>query len=224
MSSEDYGLVESILASVQWDRWQFMLSARKLCRQDVVVISHGHRDHLAANLLEKDIVLIPGWLRLPSELQRLGALVTVDYSSAVSKKLLLANIWTGRLRRILGHPIQRLHGSWWVASSGLTNVVFVGDLDLHETQLIAEFINHLLQAEQHVSGILLPSYGGIDGSHGALKVNELANAVENLAFDLKDVYKVKAAALPHPVEATWADYNAFRLPAVSDVGTRVSNL
>ncbi len=36
----EYGIVESILASVQWDRWKFMLSASKLVKQNVAVISH----------------------------------------------------------------------------------------------------------------------------------------------------------------------------------------
>jgi hypothetical protein len=216
----EYGLVESILASVQWDRWKFMLSAKKLCKQDVAVISHGHRDHWATNLAQMNAVLIPQQVMVPNECGTLHNLVRVDYSAAVSKNLLLTNLWTGRLRRILGHHVRKLHGHWWIARSGEVNVIFVGDLDLHETQLIAEFTTHLLQTDQLVSGVLLPSYAGVEEAHGVHKPNEMRKAVESLAFDLKDLYGTKVAALPHPIVAQWADYNASVLPALSEVTTR----
>lgn len=224
MSSDEYGVVESILASVQWDRWQFMLSAPKLTRQDIAVISHSHQDHWATNLVEKHQVLAPRTVKIPSQFQGLRAIVPVDYSVAISKRLRLARIWTRRLERILGHPVTRLHGDWWIASSGEASILHVADLNLHEPSPILEFAAHMLQTEQSLTNAILPSYGSLRNAHGARGPAELSNQVQDLVFDLKDLYRLRIAALPNPLVASWADYNAAMLPSIADVATGTADL
>jgi hypothetical protein len=217
MGSE-YGIVESILASVQWDRWKFMLSAPKLVKQDVAVISHGHRDHWATNLAEKDIVLVPRDVGVSKGSALISNIVPVDYSVRIGKlNLVLFN--RQRLRNFLRMPIPKPHTFWWMVDSKTrqqrTRVVFIGDLNMEDVSVARALVAELFKRDLPIHGSILPSFGGVS-RHNTESPMQLAIALEGLAHEFHDVHGITIAALPHPVSANWADYNATQLQSIID--------
>lgn len=213
----EYGLVESILASVQWDRWRFNLSAKKLCKQDVAVISHSHEDAWRARLAEKDLVIVPRGLRVPQRFHSLRNILEVDYSTRVDR-LALTPVYRSTVARVTELRIpKRLHSVWWHAAgktkSAEANVIFVGDMDLPEGEYLLTFIGRLLEINRPVQGIILPSYGGVVNAHGAGTLPlQLAQEVERTAVELHDLYGLRLFGVPHPIsEAPWAERNAVEL-------------
>jgi len=198
MCSDEYGVVESILASVQWDRWQFMLSAWKLVKQNVAVISHSHRDHWTKNLAEKDVVLVPQEVTVPNELQYLKNVHCVEYS-ARSGKLGLIELNQRRLAMFLNTRVPKPHAFWWLVNAGShfrrTRVLFIGDMDANDMPTARSFVAEMFERGLRIHGALLPSFGGVS-THDAKHPAELAVAVESLAYELRDIHGVMVGALP----------------------------
>jgi len=219
--SEEYGLVESIFASVQWDRWRFMLSAPRLCKQDVAVISHSHKDHWATNLPEKDAVFIPQEVEVPQQYRSLTNLYRVDYSARLDR-LDFIKLDQKRLARYLGKSVPAPHAFWWLVAPThrheKARVMFVGDANRNDLSLLRETVAEMFGQDTPLHGVVTRSFAGLIG-HGAETPRGLAEAMEDLAYDLRDIYGVILGALPHPVNAGWADYNATTLPALSDCKT-----
>ena len=213
MSSEDYGLVESILASVQWDRWQFMLSTRKLC-EFAAVLSHGDGDH-------KDPALKVQTVFVPKEMERLvPARLGVKYveNQAVHGQLLLSTAPARVVGRVLKMKVPKLHAIWWVVSTRereptqRTAVLFVGDLNRKDIELVYSFCEAIVGRAYPLKGVLLPSFGGLKDAHGSAgDPLLLCEEVAEVAFKLKGDFGMALGALPHPVPAEWADHNATSL-------------
>ena len=211
--SEEYGSVESILASVQWDRWQFMLSARKLCKF-AAVLSHGDRDH-------KDSALEVQTVFVPKEMERLvPARLGVKYveNQAVHGQLLLSTVPARVVGRVLKMKAPRLHAIWWIVSTRepkptqRTAVLFVGDLNRKDIELVYLFCEVIVRRPYPLKGVLLPSFGGIRDAHGSAgDPLLLCEEVAQVAFKLKGDFDMTLGALPHPVPAEWADHNATSL-------------
>jgi hypothetical protein len=206
----EYGLVESILASVQWDRWKFMLSAKKLCKQDVAVVSHSHLDHWATNLVQKDVVMVPAEVTVPRQLLNARNILRVSYSAKV-RPLHLIKLGAREIAAFVrNESIRHVHASWWIIDSQKTRVLFIGDLDAPDVGAVRAFVGRAYEQDLKVQGTILPSYGGVS-THRAREPTQLSETVTKLAYALHDVYRIRMAALPHPIEAEWADYNAQAL-------------
>jgi hypothetical protein len=212
----EYGLVESILASVQWDRWKFMLSAKKLCKQDVAVISHGHRDHWPANLAQKDVALVPWQVTVPREFHGLQNIHRVEDSAQLGK-LRFVELNQRRVASFLDTHVPKPHASWWLASAGQhsrpTRVLFVGDVDVKDVPVARTTVIEMSERGFPLHGILLPSFGGVL-THGAGAPKELSISIRDLAYEARDAHNIVVGALPHPIDAAWADYNASKLQSI----------
>ena len=199
------------MASVQWDRWQFMFSAKKLHKLKINphLLSHGHfGDHLwiadPAQLL-----LVPEEIRFPNDIKHNNT-VYVGRHATVGKM---------HFTKLRGHDVGRLigdetvdstHAFWWIVDSAKTRALFIGDMDLADVRVARAFIERSYDQDLKIHAILLPSFGGVT-THGSLQPLKLANTMSELAYDLRDIYRITIAALPHPVEADWANYNATHL-------------
>jgi len=214
MRTED--LVASIFASFQWDCWKFALPfAKPLLKVNMAVVSHNHRDHLATNLPEKDVVLIPSRIEVPSCFANLRSLLRVDRYEQFGA-VVFSLMDRRAISEFLRCPVKRPHAFWWVVSCLGVRVLFIGDLWAEDVETAEWFASKMFEKDLSLNGVLLPSYGGVK-KHGAVAVRELGLNVENLAFWLKDVFHVTVGALPHPVEAKWADYNAVKLENLAGV-------
>jgi hypothetical protein len=212
MGSE-YGIVESILASVQWDRWKFMLSAPKLVKQDVAVISHGHRDHWATNLAEKDVVFIPREVEVPSGLSLIRNAIAVDYSEKIDK-LRFIKLRRDRIANFIqDEDTPTPHAFWWLVMSKQTRTLFIGDLNVRDVTVARAFVAEMSKRDLPLAAAVLPSFGGVS-SHDSKWPRQLTFSVEELGYDLRDVYGMVLGALPHPVNANWATYNASPIPSI----------
>jgi len=111
--------VMSILVSVQWDCWRFMLPAKPLLNLDVAVVSHGDLDHWHQNFWEKDLLLVPWWLRIPDRFSCLKNIYRVGSTVSVGQlefKVLLAKLcWRWLSIERLTHT---LIGGWSETSVG----------------------------------------------------------------------------------------------------------
>jgi len=215
--SEEYGLAERILTSAQYDRWRFMLSAQKLCRQDVAVISHSHIDAWSANLPQKDVVVIPAGLRVPENHRGLRNILQVEYSARIDG-LSLTPIYRSTVERLTTLRIpKKLHAVWWhiKGTSGPeeANIIFLGDMDVSEGKYLLSFVGRLLELNRAVQGVILPSYGGVKYAHGAESLpQQLAQEVERTALELRDLYGLHLFAAPHPLpEPAWAELSAVEV-------------
>lgn len=216
MSNEEYGLVESILTSVQWGRWQFMLSAPKLCDQDVAIVAHSHRDDWATNFTEKDTVLVPRDVSVPAQYGGLRSVLLVDNGVRIGK-LQFACLRPQTVASITQLSLRRLHSFWWLVSvKGKAQTLYVADADVQDIGHIQRFTDAMLGRGRPLEMVMLPSYGRVKGTHGSKEPLDLSSAIERLAFVLKDVYSLTVTALPHPIDADWADYNAVTLPSLAD--------
>jgi hypothetical protein len=183
-----------------------MLSAKKLCRQDVAVVSHGHRDHWATNLVEKDVVLVPRETRVPMKLAPIRNIVSVDYSEKTGS-IQFVKLGRERLSALLEERISTPHAFWWLARSKQTRVLFVGDVNVEDVPVARAFVAEMSKRDLPLSAAILPSFGGVSGHNSELP-RQLASSIERLSYDLQDVHGMVLGALPHPVDAKWATYNA----------------
>lgn len=206
------------MASVQWDRWQFMLSAPRLVKQDVTVISHSHRDHWARNLAEKDVILVPQEVSVPTEHRSLTTIVAVSYAERIGKMRFI-KLDRRRLHLYLDQTVDTPHAFWWLVSSkhhdNVCRVIWVADANVRDAVLLRATVAEMFRRGTPIHGAILPSFGGVS-AHGTMASTELATAIEGLAHDLRDIHGATIGGLPHPVDATWADYNAVRLPSIDD--------
>jgi len=199
--------VMSILVSVQWDCWRFFLPAKPLVKLHVAVESHGDLDHWHSNLRRKDLVLVPWKLRIPDKYASLKNIVRVDRSIRVSKlKFTCLDLWT--LKRLLQEEIKQPHAFWWLAESENAKVLFVGDVDAEDVSILRSTIHVMHQQKVALHSVLLPSYGGVT-THGARNPTEISQLIKEIAQELQGC--VVLGALPHPVHAEWANFNAVRM-------------
>ena len=202
------------MASVQWDRWQFMLSTPKLCKQDVAVISHSHRDHWATNLTEKDTIFLPASVVIPKGFQSLRNVYRVEYSTHM-EKLRLTALNQDRLEALLRPAVPKPHAFWWLVSTGpqqrRARVLFIGDVAMNDVSTARAMIAEMFRRDLPIHGVLLPSFGGVL-AHEAKHAMDLATSIERFAYECRDIHDITVAALPHPIDASWADYNAAPVP------------
>jgi L-ascorbate metabolism protein UlaG (beta-lactamase superfamily) len=202
-------LVESIFASVQWDCWRFMLPAKPLLKLDVAVVSHGHADHWHPNFQQKDVVLVPAEVAVPSQFNNLSNIIRVSSDESLGSIRFMKVGWQS-LATFIRKRISQPHAFWWLVRAGSARVLFVGDADLEDVALLERFTDKMFEQGLPLHGVLLPSFGGVAG-HGAGGARELSAALGEFARELRGRYDVKIGALPHPVNADWADYAAVRL-------------
>jgi L-ascorbate metabolism protein UlaG (beta-lactamase superfamily) len=199
--------VMSILVSVQWDRWRFMLPAKPLLKLDVAVVSHGHADHWHPNFWSKDVVVTPLQVSPPHQYKCLRNIIRIDDSLSLGR-LKLRKIGRRELAVLLKADVETPHAFWWLAESPDTRVLFVGDMNLGDVRRVERFMAVTRYQDPSIRCVILPSFGGMDGHGGAGR--EVCANVKSLAFDLSEAYNVLLGALPHPISADWADFNAVR--------------
>jgi hypothetical protein len=210
-------IVKSILASVQWDVWKFPLSARRLIKPEVVVISHRHLDHWDRNIQRFDMALIPYGIQIPEQFENLKNIISVSDFCKV-EKIRFTPIGPTLLASLLQYPVSSLHARWWLSAYRNTRVLFVGDVDARETGIIEAFVSKMFEQDRPLSGLLLPSYG-LTETHG----EGVAFAIAELAEKLRNTFNVKIGGLPHPIYADWADYNAVRAHSLADICVQPSD-
>ena len=202
--------VESILVSLQWDRWRFMLPAKPILNLDAAVVSHGHMDHWHRNFYHKDLILVPWEVRVPKQFAGLRNILRVNHHQFL-KRMYLVKINGRDLRRLLSiSSIPTPHSIWWIAASSGTRVLFIGDMNVADVETAKIFVEEMFRVNQPLHGLILPSFGGVLG-HGAKKAMEISHKIADLAYHVRDEYNVKLGGLPHPVDAEWADYNAIKV-------------
>jgi len=211
--------IETLLAEIQFDRWVFGFPTK------FTVVSHGHVDHdpiRHINGLEFDFPepLIFGeryanaWVR-HQEFARKRVEGPVrfpahyplrDGVSVRVKGVKITCLGPNTVAKYVGIQGKvQLHADWWLLATRKLLVLFVGELNLPEIPLL----DRLLHSPQ-IDAVLLPSYGKIEPpKHGVSKPEELAEAVKNLALQLKARGK-SVYALPHPVTPDWALKSAIR--------------
>ena len=199
--------VMSILVSVQWDCWRFMLPAKPLLNLDVAVVSHSHLDHWHENFWRKDVVLIPWKLRVPDAFASLRKVLQVDGKISI-KGLKFWCLGPWDLSRLLQREVKKTHAFWWLVSGNEANVLFIGDLDVGDVKVALDVTQTLLKRGVVLHGVLLPSFSGVT-THSAKNPRELSSLVYRLAESLR-CQGTLVAALPHPAPAAWAEYNAVR--------------
>ncbi len=204
--------VMSILVSVQWDRWRFMLPAKPLLKLDVAIVSHGHLDHWGTNFPQKDFVLVPEKVRIPKCFVNLRNLLKVEKLEAF-KGLSFTLLERRALSSFLRYPVQPPHAYWWLATYLGTCVLFVGDANMADVETLHKFAVRALDAGVPLKGVLLPSFGGTT-MHGTFAQTELGNAIKELACELASL-NMAIGGLPHPIEAPWADFNAVKLESLA---------
>jgi L-ascorbate metabolism protein UlaG (beta-lactamase superfamily) len=201
--------VMSILVSVQWDRWRFMLPAKPLLKLDVAVVSHGHADHWHPNFWQKDLVLLPRGIKVPEGFSSLRNAVQVDRYISL-KGLQLLKLDGRALRQLLGPNTPNPHASWWIATSSGARVLFIGDMNIVDAETALHFIRESYMSNAQVHGVVLPSFGGVM-THGARDAREVAREAADVAFSLAEKFNVAVGAVPHPVPGCWADFNAVAI-------------
>lgn len=115
--------------------------------------------------------------------------------------------------------ISRFHSDWWYVSDEKSKVgiLFIGNIDFPEVAIIEPFVDYILDtAKRALNAILLPSYGGVAaGLHGVPEgANSLAlqQSIENVVKSIKAKRNgLRFAALPHPINASWSDFQFQRL-------------
>jgi hypothetical protein len=89
----------------------------------------------------------------------------------------------------------------------------MGDADVGDIPTMQRFVEEAFKRDRPMQGAILPSFGGVL-NHGAGRPTELAARIETLAYAFRDMYNLTLGALPHPLNAGWADYNATALPSI----------
>lgn len=207
------GLVESILVSLQWDKWMFAIpGAKRLLKQEVAVVSHSHADHWAEDLSVKDLVLVPVGVRVPKRFIRMQNLMSVSGSVSLGK-IKMFRISRRYLSGFLRYPIRHMHAFWWIARASGARILFVGDMSLCDVDTLGTFVGEAHRRGLLLHHVILPSFGGVT-SHGAKDALELSRAIGKLARRLRSAYNIGLSALPHPINAEWADYNAMKLRSI----------
>lgn len=206
--------VESILVSLQWDRWRFMLPAKPILNLNLAVVSHGHMDHWHRNFYQKDLVLIPWRVKMPKPYRNLRNILRV-YRSERIERLEFQQVDRRVLERLLNYPVDPApHAYWWIVEKqeikGDVRVLFIGDMNVRDVNVARDFIRTMFERSLTLHGVLFPSFGGVS-SHGSRIPREISMLIRELAYEVKDEYDVMLGALPHPVTAEWADVNAVKI-------------
>jgi len=186
-----------------------MLPAKPLLKRDVAVVSHDDLDHWHRNFYRKDLVLVPWRIRIPKPFRNLRNILRVYCSQRVGKISLSCVDWW-ILRNYFRRPPPKPHAFWWLASSHGATVLFIGDMDVEDVETARIFVRYMFNQRRPLHAVLLPSFGGVRG-HGSAYARELLESIDNLAHELHGKCGLKVGAMPHPIAADWADYNAVRL-------------
>jgi hypothetical protein len=96
-----------------------------------------------------------------------------------------------------------------------TRVIFIGDLNMEDVFVARALVAELFKRDLPIHGSILPSFGGVS-NHNTESPTQLTTSLEGLVHELHDIHGITTAALPHPVSAGWADYNATRLQSIID--------
>lgn len=202
-------ILESILASIQWDTWKFYLSSKQLLNQNIAVVSHEHLDHWGANFSELDTVLVPEGIKVPEQFGRAKNIVYVD-NFFKTKKLVFTHFGPKTLGRFLKEQLFGTHSRWWLVRYSNYRVLFVGDLDRADILTLENFVMKAMKMGKALSAVLLPSYG---------LTNEHGTGIRKALFEVADKLRstgIKIGGLPHPIDAPWADWNAVRSRSLAD--------
>jgi L-ascorbate metabolism protein UlaG (beta-lactamase superfamily) len=199
--------VMSILASVQWDKWRFMLPAKPLLKLDVAVVSHSHADHWHPNFWTKDVVVMPDETIAPVQYGGLRNIIKVGGSPASLGPIRMVNLNATAIASVVGQFVPRPHANWWFVSTRNAGILFVGDVNIADLATMRHFIKLCPSFDFHVEAVLLPSYGGVR-THGAGEPAALAREIASVADELRRTHEVLIGALPHPIGAGWSDFNA----------------
>jgi hypothetical protein len=199
--------VMSILVSVQWDCWRFMLPAKPIVKLDVAVVSHDDLDHWHPNFWKKDVVLVPYKLHIPDAFASLRNILQVSRTTHISR----LRFWclnSRDLSRLLQRNVEDTHAFWWLVTGNEAKVLFIGDLNVEDVKVALDVTQTLVEKGLELHGVLLPSFGGVT-THGARNPRELSSLVYEFAEWLHR-QGMLVASLPHPIPAVWADYNAVK--------------
>ncbi|HDL14801.1 MAG TPA: hypothetical protein ENH28_01365 [Euryarchaeota archaeon] len=107
--------------------------------------------------------------------------------------------------KIRGAP-NKLHCVWMevfynIHKDNTVKGLLIGDLDVQDVQYIVK-----TAIAKKVDFVVLPSYGGVIGTHGAKYTTQLCKLIEEAAKELK-IEGVTIFARSHPIAAEWADIN-----------------
>jgi hypothetical protein len=202
--------VMSVLVSVQWDRWRFMLPSKPLMKLNVAVVSHDDLDHWHPNFRQKNLVLIPWKANMPDEYALLKNVLRVYGKTRIGQLSFTCLDYKtlSRITQIRKPP----HAFWWLVGrkDAQGKVLFIGDMNVDDVPVVKEFVEKALQGGEIVDCVLLPAFGGVS-KHGSSTPRELSVSVANLAHELREEQGLLIGALPHPVIPNWSDFNAVRM-------------
>lgn len=126
-----------------------------------------------------------------------------------------AKIGSRILSQFLGRSVVP-HAFWWIVKFSNTALLFVGDLNIVDVATLTEFVDKIFERGRPLHGALVPSYVGVS-EHGAADNGDLSSSGANLAQTLQDAHGMEIGALPHPIDARWAQHNAISLQSVADL-------
>lgn len=203
-----------ILSSIQFDHW--ILSGST---PDISLMSHADKDHNPQECVSYPSPIIVAQRNI-GELT--GDIISIPQDTFWQVgNLLFYYFVSARIR--LQHaspPYTDFHSDWWyvISSKYPVGLLFVGDLDYPEIPILEHLIEYVLKSGRPLHAILLPSYGGVTTHKVPSNADPraLGSTIGSLAQTAR-ANGLKLGALPHPITATWTDFEFLRLPQKSQI-------
>lgn len=193
--------VLNLLRAIQFDRWVLVGGTPQIS-----VMSHGDIDHnpqLASMPHAKPIAVTVRF-----RFSVTGDVGTDRFICEYDVLNLLKGFSLYPLKRVRERftEYRDFHADWWFITDRKASVLFIGELDYPEVELVKSLIKYISDVGRKPDVVLLPSYGGVI-TH---KVPErspqaLQSSIRKLALQLKSE-KFLLGALPHPIGADWSDF------------------
>ncbi|AIG98389.1 Uncharacterized P-loop hydrolase [Archaeoglobus fulgidus DSM 8774] len=164
----------------------------------LTVISHSHADHIPKNTA--DIIVIHKYWADRPNVKHVKPIIAdgkpIVFKPSRSAKIVVKALTPREVGRIAGRDVRRLHSTWWPISYDNQTILFIGDLDAGETEIVKEFIEGLEKSGTRITKLAIPSYNGVNGHNS--EGMQLAREVADLTRYAK-AKGITTIALPHPV-------------------------
>ncbi len=207
-------LTYNLLTMIQFDHW-LLPSASPVCS----LMSHDDVDHNPETCTSCVQPVIAG-SRFAKDLQ--SQYVEVRPNGSAKHHGITFWLNYNKLIEVQGSSpqVRRFHSDWWYVLDDRSHaaVLFLGNLDFPEVPVIKPYVDYILdRARRPLSAILLPSYASVSAGLHRVPDGEdhfaLQKSIENVVTSLKVKRKdLRFGGLPHPVEASWSDYQFQRFP------------
>jgi len=201
--------VYTILTKIQFDHW-VIIGAAPICS----LMSHSHSDHHPELCSVYHDPIIASTRQVEQGRVHTINLPVASDSYQKYGGMYFWNLDKIRIKAQAQLKLKKFHTDWWYITDGDVGVLFIGDLDLQEIPVIEETVNYIMKvAQRPLNAVLLPSYGGIKGTHGVLVDADpqlLSREVAKLVKKLKEK-GLRVGGLPHPIRAPWSDFDFQRL-------------